>query len=201
MGGEPGDDGKGGEEELGVGEMGGEIDDAAEGDVFGDVVEQDEAGAEEGFEQEEAEGPEGSAAEDVAGGKGAESPNDEQDDGGERGAAHDAVGEFDEGFDGGGAGDDDAVAERPVVAASGPGAGGADDGAPEDDEHVIEQDGEGVAAESGRGGDARGGGKAGSHVFQCSAAVRGRAETGRSTMLAWPNNTTALWLGAGITDW
>ena len=113
--------------------MGGEIDDAADGDVFGDVIEQDEACAEEGFEEQEAERPESGAAEDVAGRKGAESPDDEQDDGGERGAAHEAVGELDDGLDGGIAGDDDAVAERPVVAAAGSGAGGADDGAPEND--------------------------------------------------------------------
>ena len=79
-----------------------------------------------------------------------EDPQAERDHEHEGEAARGAVGELDHGLEGGGAGHDLAVAERPVGAAAGAGPGGAHECAPQDDGHVPAEDEPGEPGETHR---------------------------------------------------
>src|ERR1017187_510905 len=115
------------------------------------VTQLNQKGAEDGFNQREGYRGHGKGAGEVAARGAEERPNQQTHDPEERQAAGDAVGEFDEGVEAGGVLQHSAVTERPVVAASGPGAGGADKGSPENDGDEISKNSPGKATQGGRG--------------------------------------------------
>ena len=133
-------EGEGGEQQEGVAEVDGEHDDSAQGLVAGDVAKLDEERAEEGLVQEQ----EGRDAEEDAGsgtfGGGTDGPGGKQNHGQDGAGDHLAVDELNDGVESGREGDDLAVAERPVIAAAGAGAGGAYECSPKDDEDVVGDD-------------------------------------------------------------
>ncbi len=154
-----------GEEEERVGEVEAEIDGAGGRAVVGGVAEEDEERAEEGFIEGEDENGDGEGAGEVAAGDGEEGPEEKGKDAEKVDAAGGAVRELDEGGDPGMVLHEGAVAERPVVAAAGAGAGGADRGTPDDDGDVVSEHAPGEASQgcrrAGGGNDAR---SCGGHV-------------------------------------
>jgi hypothetical protein len=113
------------------------------------VAEEDEQRAEESFIESEDEDGDGAGAGEVTAGNGDEGPDEKCENANEVDTAGGAVGELDEGGKGGVMLDDGSVAERPMVAASRAGAGGADSGSPDDDSDVVGEDSPGKAAERG----------------------------------------------------
>lgn len=95
--------------------------------------------AEESFIEGEDEDSDGAAASKVAARSGGEREEDKGEDKNEVDAARGAVGELDEGGDGGVMLDDGSVAKRPVIAAASAGAGGANGGSPDDDGDVVRE--------------------------------------------------------------
>ena len=129
------------------------------------MAKEDEERSEEGLGEGEHDHSDGEGAGEMAAGRGDEGPEEKGEDQDEIDAAGGAVGELDDGGDGRVMLDDGAVAERPVVAAAGAGACGADGGAPDDDGDVIGEDTPGEAAQSrGWAGGGDGGGSSGGHA-------------------------------------
>jgi hypothetical protein len=94
--------------------VGGGVDCASNGGVLADVAQQNQSGAEQGFGEDEEYGRGGGLA-DGAGREGAERPDRHRDDRDQCKAGAQAMGEFDNGRDARGSGDDGSVAERPIV--------------------------------------------------------------------------------------
>lgn len=115
-----------GKQEQRVGEVESEVVGPGGGSVVGGVAEQNEERAEQGFIEGEDENGNGEGAGEMTAGSRSEGPEEEGEDAEEIDAAGGAVGEFDEGGKAGVMLDDGAVTERPVVAAAGAGARGAD---------------------------------------------------------------------------
>src|ERR1039458_4692505 len=123
----PGGEGEAGEQREGVDEMGGERVNIG---VAGHVCGFDEEGADERFGYEEGAGERGGEAYGVLAGEDAPGPIDQDRDERDVEAGGGAMGEFDEGRKAGRMRRDFPVAEGPMVAAAGSGAGGAHVGAP-----------------------------------------------------------------------
>ena len=169
-----------GEEEERVGEVEAEIDGAGGRAVVGGMAEEDEERAEEGFIEGEDENGDGEGAGEVAAGDDGEGPEDKREDAKQIDAAGGAVGELDEGGDPGMVLHEGAIAERPVVAAAGAGAGGADRGTPDDDGNVVSEDAPGEAAQGcrwARGGSGSGGGGDHTRGPKLNFSLRGHRES------------------------
>lgn len=139
------------EQEQGVGEVDRHHHGAGDRGVPVDQLEENQGGAEGGFEEHQPERPGRGATHRVPGRTGAERGDREGDDADERQAARRAVGELDALLDTRRARHHLAVAERPVPPAAGARAGGADVGPPENHQEVEREDEPGVAGETGSG--------------------------------------------------
>ena len=185
-------EGERGEEQECIGEVQAEVNGARRRAVLRGMAEEDKKRAEERFVEGEDEDGYGTGASEVTARDGDEGPDNKGEDAEEVNAAGSAMRKLDQGGDGGMMLDDGSVAERPVVAAAGTRAGGANGGSPDDDGDVVGEDAPGETAERARGlrGKARGrngggGGHAGSpkldfsprrrEVWQC---VQPRLEEG-----------------------
>lgn len=128
------------------------------------MAEQNEERAEQRFVKSEHENGEGEGAGKVAARRGEEGPEKQREDAEEIDAAGGAVGKLDEGCDRRVMLNDGAVAERPVVAAAGAGASGANRGSPDNDSDVVSEHAPGESPESCGGAGCRGDGSCGDHA-------------------------------------
>lgn len=138
---------KRGEEEESVGEVQAKVDGAGGRAVVRGVAEENEERAEERFIEGEDENGDGEGAGEMAARDGGENPEQQGEDAEEIDAAGGAVRELDEGSDPRMVLHEGAIAEGPVVAAAGAGAGGADRRTPDDDGNVVRKDSPGEAAQ------------------------------------------------------
>ena len=136
VGGPPGGQGQAGQEGQGIQEMGRQRVSVRQRWVAGDVPQQDEGGTEQRFGDQKDGRKRRAEPHRVVSRKCTEGPDDEQRHQCQIDSAGDPMGELDDGIQAGRTRQHLAVAERPVLAAAGAGAGGAHEGAPQDDGDV-----------------------------------------------------------------